>query len=541
MNNPNISRLVLLRTSLENDYKHTLWFGKPDASDTKSNQTNYFLSRKLGSQFDYTNLTYIRKDNSVKVPAKYDEIVGCNYVMYQNNPNYNANNLNQDKWYYAFVIDIKYISEGVTELILETDVIQTWYFAYTVQPSFIEREHVSDDTIGANTYPEQVELGEFKCNKKTIDSNMQTLYIVCAINDYANSKLEVKGDVYGGVYSGVKYLVYPYSAEGIKAINEHISSYDDDAKANAINSIFLAPKCAISDQEDFNLDGPAEMVRTWGPHEHFNTIEKQYTIDGYTPRNKKLLCFPYNYLLVSNNNGSGAIYHYEKFSTSNCDFAVKSVVTPGCSIRMTPRFYNGMDFNTDEGLNAGKYPICCWNSDAFTNWMTANSVNTVVGVLGGAGTIALGGLAIASGAGALVGASMIAGGVGAIANTIGQVSQASMQPDQVKGNTNCGDVVTGSGHNTFMFFNMSIKEEYARIIDGYFDMFGYKVCRVKRPNTDHRSRYWYTKTIDANIDGNIPNRDIQKIKDAYNNGITFWRNGSEIGNYGLSNGIVNLS
>ena len=31
---------------------------------------------------------------------------------------------------------------------------------------------------------------------------------------------------------------------------------------------------------------------------------------------------------------------------------------------------------------------------------------------------------------------------------------------------------------------------------------------------------------------------IQKIKNAYNNGITFWRNASEIQNYSLSNGIV---
>ena len=197
-----------------------------------------------------------------------------------------------------------------------------------------------------------------------------------------------------------------------------------------------------------------------------------------------------------------------------------------------------MDFNTDEGLNGGKYPICCWNSDAFTNWMTANSVNTYMGVAGGVGTMALGAVAMASGAGALLGVSMILGGATAIGTTIGQVHQASMQPDQVKGNTNCGDVITGSGHNTFMFFNMSIKQEYAKIIDGYFDMFGYKVCRVKAPNKAHRSRYWYTKTIDVNIDGAIPNKDMQVIKEAYNNGITFWRNGNEIGNYSLSNNIV---
>jgi hypothetical protein len=85
---------------------------------------------------------------------------------------------------------------------------------------------------------------------------------------------------------------------------------------------------------------------------------------------------------------------------------------------------------------------------------------------------------------------------------------------------------------------MSIKQEYAKIIDKYFDMFGYKVNMVKTPNKAHRSRWWYTKTIDVNIDGAIPNDDMQMIKNAYNNGITYWRNPSNFMNYSVSNGIV---
>jgi hypothetical protein len=69
-------------------------------------------------------------------------------------------------------------------------------------------------------------------------------------------------------------------------------------------------------------------------------------------------------------------------------------------------------------------------------------------------------------------------------------------------------------------------------------MYGYKVNIVKTPNKAHRSRYWYTKTIDVNIDGAIPNMDMQKIKDCYNRGITFWRNDKEIQDYSLSNTIV---
>ena len=85
---------------------------------------------------------------------------------------------------------------------------------------------------------------------------------------------------------------------------------------------------------------------------------------------------------------------------------------------------------------------------------------------------------------------------------------------------------------------MSIKPEYSQIIDSYFDMFGYKVNRLKVPNTNHRQNWWYTKTIGANIVGNVPNEYMNKIKEAYNNGLTYWKNPANFLNYSVSNGIV---
>ena len=69
-------------------------------------------------------------------------------------------------------------------------------------------------------------------------------------------------------------------------------------------------------------------------------------------------------------------------------------------------------------------------------------------------------------------------------------------------------------------------------------MFGYQTNMVKVPNSNHRSKWWYTKTVSCNIDGNVPQNDLLEIKKCYDNGITFWRNASEIENYSLTNGIV---
>ena len=43
--------------------------------------------------------------------------------------------------------------------------------------------------------------------------------------------------------------------------------------------------------------------------------------------------------------------------------------------------------------------------------------------------------------------------------------------------------------------------------------------------------------MNVNIVGSVPTDDMAKIKGCYNNGITFWKNGGEIGNYSLDNSI----
>lgn len=145
---------------------------------------------------------------------------------------------------------------------------------------------------------------------------------------------------------------------------------------------------------------------------------------------------------------------------------------------------------------------------------------------------------MASGGGALAGASAVVSGAMSIANTIGQVYQHSLQPNSARGNVNGGDINFADDRNSFFFYQMSIKSEYARVIDNYFSMFGYKVNRVKVPNITGRTNWNYVKTIDCNFDGDIPQKDLQIIKSMFNNGVTLWHNPQTIYNYSNSNNIV---
>ena len=113
-----------------------------------------------------------------------------------------------------------------------------------------------------------------------------------------------------------------------------------------------------------------------------------------------------------------------------------------------------------------------------------------------------------------------------------------MTPPQVEGNINCGDVVTASGNNDFHFEVRSIKKEMAQIIDSYFSMYGYKTNAVKIPNITGRTNWNYVKTINCNIEGNIPQMDLQKIKEMFNKGVTLWHNSTTFLDYTQSNTIV---
>ena len=544
MNKINETKAYLLSVPLENDYKHTLYFNNAEE------QENYFKGRKVAQ---YDDFNFQRKDEPIRVPeidsmglvTDYAYLInsGVNYVMYKNAAH-------ENKWIYAFITDIRYISEGVVEIEIETDVIQTYFFKYTVKPSFVEREHVSDDTVGKHTIEEGLETGEYVTNKHSSDDNLNKLHIVWGTTVNSNGN-NVQGNLYNGVYSGLKY--YSLAQADFESVNSVLKLYDNMGKADAIQCIFMAPKFLIEDE-----DGTAGVQGTNTEKSYIKTFYKSYDLDGYSPHNNKLKCFPFNYLMVSNNNGNAAVYPYEYFDEKEGEgqvyFEVAGALTPGCSIRAIPMYYKGVDKNHEEGLNLGKYPICNWNSDVYINWLTQNSIN-VGGVQIDSDQMAIGSAAMgslmqimggmglmATGSGAIAGGSMIASGIGGgitgISNAVMQQKQHQMMPPQAKGNTNCGDVITAQKANTFHFYEMSIKQEFAMIIDRYFDMFGYKVNMIKRPNKCHRSRYWYTKTIDVNIDGKIPNKDIQIIKNCYNNGITFWRNPDEIQKYNLDNEIA---
>lgn len=525
------STIYLCDVPWTNNYTDMLSFTKIE------DQSNYFNSIIKKS---YSNYVYLKKDSAIKVEGNIDDLIMYNYLFYQN-PSTN-------KRYYCFITNMEYISENTTQIYFETDVWQTWGFQIEYKKCFVERCHVTDDSVGANTVPEGLETGEYICNAHVIDDHMSdTLndltYVVSMAVDMSTIDLAAKTispagmHKYNGIISGTMYYRYDFTGL-ISTVLEELTELN---QLSAINGMFMAPKELApygSTAEKLNQIPESDTAQSYT-----NTIVKQTTLDGYTPRNNKLLCHPYNYLLVSNNQGTSEILHYEDFSTSSCNFKINMALTPGCSIRMTPLNFKGISENDDYAINMGKLPICSYNVDMYTNWLTQNSVNTPAGTIttdqvnigssvGGGMLNMLGSVLSLNPSGLLNSASST------FTNTFNAVlenKQHNMLSGISQGNLNSGDVCTSTGTNTYHFYKMSVRSEFAKIIDNYFDMFGYKVNRIQQLQVEGRPNWNYVKTINCNIGGAIPEQDLNKLKQLFNNGGTFWHNINTMYDYSQNN------
>lgn len=505
--------VYLCKTPLENDYKNQLTFASATA------QEQYFNSKVINS---FSNYTYIKNDNVIKVGINIDSIRQCNYLFYRNTGFSN-------KIFYCFITNMEYVNENCTAITIETDCFQTWYFQIVYNRCFVEREHVNDDTIGLHTIAENLETGEYICNSQDYYDGLDTcVYVIQCTEWSSSSENKPLATNFGGVYMAGGAYICP----NITTVVNILQAYAGRDKSDAVYNLYMIPSKFVEDAGSLQYNGQS------APIYDTKEITKDNRLNGYTPKNNKLLTFPFNYMILSNNNGSSNILHYERFATSQCKFQIKGVPTVGGSIKIIPTNYDDFTNAEEQGIFAGKLPTLNWSDDEYTNWLTQNSVNIGLGIASAGLTIAGGIGMIATGGGAVAGAGAIVSGGMAIANQLGAVYQHSLQPNSAKGNVNGGDINVCDKKNGFFFYKMTIKQEYAKVIDDYFSMYGYKVNSVKIPNITGRANWNYVKTIECNFDGDIPQTDLNVIKTMFNNGVTLWHNPANIYKYNLSNNIV---
>ena len=543
---------------LDKSYQHTLYFkGAGNASATaavaegKAHQEAYFKSL---DGVTLTKQSYQRHSkNTLTVTTKIEEIYNYNYLMFKNTSF-------ENKWFYAFITNVEYVNNNTSRIEYEIDVVQTWLFDFNLKECFVEREHSLFDDIGFNKVEEDINIGSYVYSPRSYYWDdplngyqdkylfmrnspiqfMHTMTIVAMLNPGILTPDEAEGfseftldkGLYSGVYQGVNFICIPLNPNNVSLLHDLFNGLNV-LTGGGITAVFLMPSMFVPDPS-----GSSDI------YQRYNTV---YTakvlpptkIGNYTPNNKKLLTYPYSCGYLTNHRGEYVDIMFE-YCDKNDDGAVEFCLTGNFgtnpSVMAYPKNYLGVEDNVEHCVTIPQYPLCTWGTTGFTEWASNNLTS---GLVSAVGSLAKAGAhqyvprtsKKAAPISTIREANLVNTGVGsAVDYIVGGVSSVFQG-----GNT------YGSGNTDLMFgvekgteinvYYKQITQEYAVLIDSYFDKFGYACKAVKYPNISNRPRWNYVKTVGCYITGNLPSNDKDKICSIFDNGITFWKDHNYVGVY----------
>lgn len=532
----------------------------PSMTDTlyfrsESDRYNYFLNH---SDINFTNVSYIRvSDGVIRLQVNPETVYNYNYMMFTNTGFGN-------RYFFAFITDVKYVNNVTAEIRFELDPMITWFFDYHLKECYVEREHASTDTIGSNIIPEGFNFSNYVVtgeNSYILGSNEQSYVLVLVAGLMSGgTPSQPLPAVYAGTYCGLSAFIFDVSTEK-GSIDTLILEYFG-TNSDMIVAMFSVPYALTQGAKSTNnwhMSGASELPLT-------------YSLNGYTPRNKKLYTYPFNKCTITDEHGTEIDLAFEYFDNpTKATITIEGLLIPTPEIVVAPMSYCGMTYEYNLSLVLNDFPKIAWASDYFKEWynqnvsqinasMTSNAVNSVGSLISSVVTLGVAGAKIGTmaggGAGTIAGAT-IGAATGAISSAINVGTSLFNEVNQVQAQMNSAERVSNPVHGTLGssnmvvavqelwqigFFQKCFPAQILRSIDEYFDMYGYATKRVKTPNTWVREHWTYTKTVGCQIDGEIPAQDMETICKIYDNGIRFWWGNSDgtdvVGQFNLSNNTL---
>lgn len=289
---------------------------------------------------------------------------------------------------------------------------------------------------------------------------------------------------------------------------------------------------------------------------------------NFVAHNKKLYTFPYCYLDVFNGEEE-KVYNFEAFDFyhSSSDYTSNIITllgrltpTPDSASLFIPQYYKGQTENRQESIIISNYPMLSINVDSFKAWWAQNrgkvlasmtgtllsgATNAFTGMNSAVNNINFWGDMPASSKSAEVHyglaknqlhttrenslAGMVGGELNNVVSGIIAGAQAGSLANHIIGNQN-GTIQYKGDLLTLRYTPKFIMPYYAKMVDEFFDMFGYATKRVKVPNTNSRPYWNYVKTRNCHVDASDPAENIgldavteETINGIYDKGITFWK------------------
>ncbi|AYD87737.1 tail protein [Bacillus phage vB_BthP-Goe4] len=569
-----------------NDHKHTRWF------DNIEDQFNYFASRTTVHSMGEVKFIENNGKNYISADAGIDELRDVNYLMFQN-AQYN------NKWFYAFVTQLKRKTSSMTEVYFEIDVLQTWRFDMSILGSFVVREHCPlwnpDGSPVINTVDEGLNYGteyeSVNVHHHIPNSGIRFLVIACKKAVHGTNKDKVMPSLVG-VGQPFSYYVVPFVDKDVivnatiqgeshrmsTLIDTLASLYKDDKMTNNIVTMFITEQTGLkyttAENEagygiNFSSDGQVvEYAESDGAKMVYVSDCKQFSTkntfigpkyEGYrSVKESKLLMYPYTVLTLDDMQGNRRDFKNEYISRPDITLTAKGSLGTSNKVSYSIAGYN-MDINNamhqfmlDEwgiqNINPNDVSIITELISAYIQGnknQLHNQVDqiTLNGTAGFAQNLLGAGSSLATG-NYVGGASSGIGAVKGAGNTVLQLQAIEAKIDDImnipptinKMGTNTSYDV-GNGYNGVFLIKKQIKPEYQKKLEDFFKLYGYKKNEVKVPNLHTRQNWNYVQTKDVNIIGNFNTEDLNELKAIFDGGITLWHT-NDVGNYSLSNEVI---
>ena len=531
---PSTNVKLLHGVPLDNTYEHTIYF------ESVSDQTTYFTSK---TKYNCINFTYQRVNKGVmRVGYSADNIYDCNYLMFQNT---NFGN----KWFYAFINSVEYINNDVAEIQFEIDDIQTWFFDFDFNSTYVLRQHSYTDIIGENILPEPVMIGEYWHDSSSWESliSRDFIYIVavCDLGTPSSGTGSIAGKLYNNMYGACTLRAF---RSGQLAVDNLITTFLSNyiAQPDAIVSIYTCPSFLVHFPEGVQ-EYELPSTFTQSPiYKSMSAITGEEEFKGYTPKNKKLYTYPYNFYQVYTNTNHSLNLRYEFFFGFTPKVLIEGCITEPVKTILRPYNYQGFPTETELGginemtmqnLTLDDYPKCSFAVDTYKQWVAQRSMPILLDFLTPAVAEAVtgGGLTIKGDLSKPMMRKYTKDFTQASGNLFSEQYTASIQADQCRGSYGCGSVDVQNLNQGYYGVRTHLNFNDAKCIDDFFSKYGYACKEITTPNRHSRPHWNYVQTMNCTIVGSMPADSESHICDIHDKGITYWRYGDEVGHYELDN------
>lgn len=510
MSNRNSQIIICKNIKLDKDHKNVLDYSLSDML-TLVNSTGVYVDSR-------NDFSFVRRNGTIIADFTYSEAVICNYMAFQN-PDFS------NKWFFAWIDNIEYKSDSSITINFTVDHWATWYDDFVLNPVFVAREHVNDDTLFAHYLPEPISASEsvYGLRKTRLYDDFSIIVI------FYPAQLTAADLPYGiddKYYSLCHMYRFDCTLNGVQTlISCLLGTQSPNLSQGTIINMMCLPTEFLPDQQQ-----TATQISLTQTHEITLSYAEPTSLNGYTPQNNK--CFTGQFFRYFATNGKQKLeFLPEKFENTGTHAMFKIIegMTPNGSAALYPNGYNHvLGINRDYSLTLPQPPLVASQTDSYQAWLAYGAYGQAHGILTDAFTSASRGGMHGGGWGALAeGAQSVLSGALRYFQTD---LDAQLAKDHVSGSDSISiDMLIDqygfvTGEETVMY-------EDAKRIDNYFSQFGYRVDIVKIPNISGRQYWNYVLTEGNCISGPMPAEVLENVNRILNSGVTIWHDHATALNY----------